>query len=68
VPEVFTHPVAHYATAAKAFLDRLAAARHGCEPGPDRPAAAEALAAHRLVDAAYRSASVGGAPVAIDAR
>lgn len=69
VPEVFTHPVAHYATAAKAFLDRLAARAAGGEAGADRPTAAEALAAHRLVDGAYRSAAAGGAPTPIgDAR
>jgi len=64
VPQVFTHPVAHYATATKAFLDRLAEPNGG-EAATDRPAAAEALAAHRLVDGAYRSAAAGGAPVPI---
>jgi myo-inositol 2-dehydrogenase/D-chiro-inositol 1-dehydrogenase len=69
VPQVYTHPVAHYATAAKAFLDRLSARMNGGEAGADRPAAAEALAAHRLVDGAYRSAAAGGAPMRIgDAR
>jgi predicted dehydrogenase len=67
VPEAFALPVAHYATAAKAFLDRLAARACGGEAGADRPAAAEALAAHRLVDGAYRSAAAGGAPVPIGA-
>ena len=65
VPQAFALPVAHYATAAKAFLDRLAARARGGEAGADRPAAAEALAAHRLVDGAYRSAAAGGAPVPI---
>jgi myo-inositol 2-dehydrogenase/D-chiro-inositol 1-dehydrogenase len=57
VPEVFAKPVAHYAEASKAFLDALG------ERGPaaaGHPAAADALAAHRLVDLAYRSAADGG--------
>jgi predicted dehydrogenase len=69
VPEVYTHSVAQYATASKTFLDRLAARAAGGEPGADRPAAAEALAAHHLVDRAYRSAAAGGVPVPMgDAR
>jgi predicted dehydrogenase len=58
VPEVFAKAVAAYATPTKAFLDALAAS------GPaaiGRPSAAEALAAHRLVDLAYRSAAAGSA-------
>ncbi len=61
VPEVFEKAVAHYASQGKHFLDRLAAdgaAARGF------PGAAEALAAHRIVDAAYRSAAAGGVPVA----
>jgi len=39
-------------------LDAVARGRP-CDPGFD-----EALVAHRLVDAAYRSAAAGGVPVA----
>ena len=66
VPEVFTHSIAHYGTAAKAFLDRLAARAAGRDAGQGHPAATEALAAHRLVDRAYRSAASGGVPVPVD--
>jgi predicted dehydrogenase len=57
-PEIVT-PLLQYATPAKAFLDALAA---GERPFPD---AATALAAHRVVDAAYRSATQDGVPVAL---
>jgi predicted dehydrogenase len=62
VPEVYEKAVAHYASQAKHFLDVLAA---GDGPGVARgfPTAAEALAAHRIVDAAYRSAAQGAAPM-----
>ncbi|HUI04075.1 MAG TPA: Gfo/Idh/MocA family oxidoreductase [Acidimicrobiales bacterium] len=46
-----------YAEADRAFLDALAA---GTAP---EPSLAEAVVAHRLVDAAYRSARAGGVPV-----
>jgi predicted dehydrogenase len=64
VPEVYAKSIAHYGAAAKGFLDSLAAG-----PGPGtlhggHPGAAEALAAHRLVDEAYRSARAGGTPIA----
>ena len=60
VPEVYAKPIAHYGAAAKAFLDGLTDhARGGGHPG-----ATEALAAHELVDAEYRSAAAGGAPLA----
>jgi predicted dehydrogenase len=62
VPEVFEKAVAHYASQGKHFLDELAA--RGAE-ARGFPGAAEALAAHRIVDAAYRSAAAGSAPVAI---
>ena len=52
-------PLLQYAVPAKAFLDALAAGRR---PFPD---AATALAAHRIVAAAYRSARAGGAPVGL---
>ena len=63
VPAVYAESIAHYGTAAKAFLDGLAG------PGADQggggfPGAAEALGAHRLVDRAYQSAASGGVPVA----
>ncbi len=61
VPEVHATSVAQYAEPAKAFLDAVAG-RDGFGP----PGADEALAAHEVVDAAYRSAAAGGAvtPVA----
>jgi predicted dehydrogenase len=61
VPEVFAKAVAHYAEPSKAFLDALAtdgAAAVG------HPGAGDALAAHGIVEAAYRSARGGGAPLA----
>jgi predicted dehydrogenase len=77
VPEVYAKAIAHYGAAAKAFLDGLSPdgerPRGGRGPGrPDGqaqvgggfPGAGEALAAHRLVDRAYRSAASGGGPVA----
>ena len=61
VPEVYAKSIAHYGTQVKAFLDGLGA---GAIPsGGGYPGAGEALAAHRLVDQAYRSAAAGGAPV-----
>jgi predicted dehydrogenase len=65
VPQVFTHSIAHYGSAAKAFLDRLSARAAGRDAGPGHPSAAEALAAHRLVDRAYRSAASRGAPIPV---
>jgi len=49
--------LAMYAAPTKAFLDGLLDGR------PGAPSADEALAAHRIVDAAYRSAAAGGTPV-----
>ena len=57
-PEV-AHPLLQYATPAKAFVDALTV---GARPAPD---AAVALAAHRIVDAAYRSAAAGSVPVEV---
>jgi UDP-N-acetyl-2-amino-2-deoxyglucuronate dehydrogenase len=48
-----------YVEADRAFVDAVVAGR------PPEPSLAEALVAHRLVDAAYRSAAEGGAPVAL---
>jgi predicted dehydrogenase len=57
-PEI-VRPLLQYAVPAKEFLDAVATGRR---PFPD---AATALAAHRIVAAAYRSARAGGAPVEI---
>jgi predicted dehydrogenase len=51
--------ISAYVEADRAFLDAVAADR---EP---EPSLAEAVVAHRLVDAAYRSAADGGTPVAL---
>jgi myo-inositol 2-dehydrogenase / D-chiro-inositol 1-dehydrogenase len=62
VPEVYAKAIAHYAEPSKAFLDAL------CASGPaavGHPGAAEALAAHRVVDVAYESARSGGAHLRI---
>jgi predicted dehydrogenase len=63
-PPVLARAVAEYAPASKAFLDALATGAAEA-PGPD---AATALAAHRIVDAAYRSAAAGGEATAPLAR
>jgi predicted dehydrogenase len=67
VPEVFEKDVALYASQAKHFVDALASARSqaGGSAALGFPRAAEALAAHRIVDAAYRSAATGSAPVVL---
>jgi len=57
-PPVLTRALAEYAPPTKAFLDALAAHGPSAAGAPD---AATALAAHRLVDAAYRSAATGEA-------
>ena len=62
VPEVYEKAVAAYAAPSKAFLDGLAAPGGPVSGWPD---AHDALAAHRIVDAAYRSAADGGRPVAL---
>ena len=54
LPEVLAKPLAQYAEPSKAFLDALAADGPAAVGTPD---AATALAAHRLVDLAYRSAA-----------
>ena len=60
LPEVYEKSVVQYAAPAKAFLDGLDA-----EGGPRNgfPTCIEALASHVVVDAAYRSAAAGGAPI-----
>jgi predicted dehydrogenase len=53
-------PLGLYAEASRRFLADVASGTKSA------PGAAEALAAHRLVDAAYRSASQGGALLSLD--
>jgi predicted dehydrogenase len=65
LPEVYAKALTQYAEPSKAFLDAIA--RLGTPEAPDlsavgHPGAADALAAHRLVDLVYRSAADGGAP------
>ena len=48
-----------YAEADRAFLDAVAAGR------PPEPGLDVALEAHRLIEAAYRSAALGGAPIEV---
>jgi UDP-N-acetyl-2-amino-2-deoxyglucuronate dehydrogenase len=62
-PPELARAVAEYAPPSRAFLAALGAGRRGA--GPD---AATALAAHRVVDAAYRSAAAGGEAVTPFAR
>ena len=57
VPEVLAKPLAQYAEPSKAFLDSLVADPQGARGYPDVHVA---LAAHQVVDGAYRSAAVGG--------
>jgi predicted dehydrogenase len=59
LPEVLAKPLGQYAAPSKRFLDGLVSSG-GTAPGfPDVDVA---LAAHRVVDAVYRSAAAGGAP------
>jgi myo-inositol 2-dehydrogenase/D-chiro-inositol 1-dehydrogenase len=51
--------ISAYVEADRAFLDAVSGG------GVPEPSFAEAVVAHRLVDAAYRSARAGGAPLAI---
>lgn len=59
VPVYWRHAAAGLALQAKAFLDGLDADKDGW------PSVDDALVAHRAVDAAYRSAAAGGAPVSL---
>lgn len=59
LPEAFAKSLTQYAEPSKEFLDLLA----GDPTASGRPSVDVALAAHRLVDAAYRSAADGGRPV-----
>lgn len=56
------HTLSAYIQADRAFLDALSS---GAAP---QPSFSEALAAHRIVDAAYRSAALGGSPVELSER
>lgn len=58
LPDEFAKPLALYAAQDQEFLADLGAGRE-----PSGPGVADALAAHRLVDAAYRSAASEGSPV-----
>ncbi len=62
VPEPLLVPMAPYTEQALAFLDALVRDGPAARGEPD---VAVALAAHRVVDAAYRSAAAEGAPVAV---
>jgi predicted dehydrogenase len=62
VPEVLAKPLAQYAEPAKHFLDALARDGRAARGYPD---ADVALAAHRLVDVAYRSAAADGRPAPV---
>jgi predicted dehydrogenase len=64
LPEIYRKPLAPYAEAAKAFLDGFAhrPASGESDQSPVVPRAADALAAHRIVDLVYRSAAEGGQP------
>jgi predicted dehydrogenase len=57
LPEVLAKPLAQYAEPTKSFLDALS---RGDAPPAGWPDAETALAAHRLVDLAYRSSAGGG--------
>jgi predicted dehydrogenase len=68
LPAVYAKALAQYAEPSKAFLDSLS--RAGTRTAPEasavgHPRAADALAAHRLVDLVYRSAADGGAPKSV---
>jgi predicted dehydrogenase len=62
VPPEHLAPVTQYAAPTLAFLQGLTA---GTSPASGWPDGAMALAAHRIVDAAYRSAGAGGARMPI---
>jgi hypothetical protein len=62
VPEVLAKPLAQYAEPSKAFLDALV--RDG-DAATGNPGVDVALAAHEVVDAAYRSAASGGEPITL---
>ncbi len=59
LPAAWRQGLAPYAIADQAFLESVAAGR------PGSPGFATAITAHRVADAAYRSAAAGGAPTAV---
>jgi predicted dehydrogenase len=63
VPAEFLAPIAQYAQPTKAFLDAVTTGGSTATGWPD---ASTALTAHRIVDAAYRSAGAGGAMTRTD--
>jgi predicted dehydrogenase len=69
LPEVYAKALAQYAEPSKSFLDSVARLRAEGSPDPTtigHPRAGDALAAHRLVDAIYRSAADGGVPKSVN--
>ena len=62
LPEVLAKSLAAYAEPAREFLTALAADGADARGHPD---VGVALAAHRLVDASYRSAAAGGEPIVL---
>ena len=66
-PEVLAKSVAQYADPSKRFLDALVAAGADAGAVPGTPTVDTALAAHEVVDAAYRSAAAGGTVTAVPA-
>ncbi|MEY2476999.1 MAG: hypothetical protein QOG87_2314 [Actinomycetota bacterium] len=59
VPDEYRVALAPYAAADLDFLDAVASGR------PPQPSFEVALAAHRVADAAYRSAALGGVPITV---
>ncbi len=64
MPDELAVPLAQYVEPSLAFLAALGRAGVDARGHPDVD---DALAAHRIVDAAYRSAAAGGVPVATEA-
>jgi predicted dehydrogenase len=62
LPEEHASALAQYAAPVKAFLDALASGASRTADAPDAPIA---LAAHRLVDLAYRSAEADAMPLPV---
>jgi len=65
VPEVLAKPLAQYAEPSKAFIDALV--RDG-NAARGAPGVGVALAAHEIVDGAYRSAAASGRPTNLTLR
>jgi predicted dehydrogenase len=69
LPAVYAKALAQYAEPSKSFLDSLVQLRAQGSADPTtigHPRAGDALAAHRLVDAIYRSAADGGTPKSVN--